>query len=134
MAVYTFTALSSANRFYILLDADNTYTLLYTSLPIIAFGIWDQDVPKADSSSKPHLYTAGIARVHFTIPGFIYWILDGIVCANIAVWAPLLALQPEDGSLGVDGLAAVRIRQRTWHGIAATRTCLKPSAHCRPPP
>ena len=81
-----------------------------------------------------HLYTAGIARVHFTIPGFIYWILDGIVCANIAVWAPLLALQPEDGSLGVDGLAAVRIRQRTWHGIAATRTCLKPSAHCRPPP
>ena len=39
---YTFTAMVSAHRFYIQLDADNMYTLLYTSLPIIVFGIWDQ--------------------------------------------------------------------------------------------
>ena len=135
LLLYSFTAMVSAHRLYIQLDADNMYTLIYTALPIIVFGIWDQDVPKSVSESTPSLYTAGIARIHFTYAGFTYWMLDGVVCACMVLWVPLIGLRPEDGTPGGDELAGtsmfilvvvinIRLMMRKRRG---PRSCLDPA-------
>ena len=109
---YTFLALASGERLFLALYIE-FYNILYTSMPIIIFGIFDQDVSKQVSSRSPHLYSAGINRTLFTRTGFMRWVLEATVLALHVTFVPALGLglpglslaSPQDGDPSVDALS-----------------------------
>jgi len=72
--------------------------VMLTSLPIIIYPLFDNDVPKHVSAHSPLLYTQGIARLHFTHRGMLLWVLEGIYSAALVAYLPGLLI-----SFGRDG-------------------------------
>ena len=68
------------------------YNIAFTSLPIIVFCVFDQDVPKALAARSPMLYTPGIRRTAYTHRSFATWMLEAIYLAMLSIYLPALAL------------------------------------------
>jgi len=65
--------------------------LILTALPIIVFPMFDTDVPKQVSAHSPHLYTVGLARIHYTHKKMVFWILEAFYAGLIIGYAPQFA-------------------------------------------
>ena len=91
--------LSSANNPYITLFFVMLYAILLTVLPIIVTTIYDMDVPKSVAASTPELYTVGIRRLHFNLRGFLWWTLDALFAAFVAIFLPIFCVTPEGNGM-----------------------------------
>jgi len=83
-------SLFSGQRLYIDLMFQ-LYNVAFTALPIMVFGVLDQDCSKADSSANPHLYFLGPQRFYFNRTVFCQWVISGIWHSLIVFWVPYLA-------------------------------------------
>ena len=71
--------------------------LLYTSLPIIFFAIWDVEVKDTHLESDPKFYKAGLRRVYFNFWLFVLWSVRGLLSAFfIMIFASFLDFQVQD--------------------------------------
>jgi phospholipid-translocating ATPase len=65
-----------------------TYNVFFTALPVLFFGIFDQDVSKECSLACPELYQLGQERHYFNNVIFIQWIVNGIWHAIVVFFVP----------------------------------------------
>ena len=74
---------------------DLTYLILYqfafTSLPVIALGVFDQDVSAKVLMLTPQLYRTGILRSEFTESKFWAYLADGVYQSLVAFFFPYFA-------------------------------------------
>eukprot|EP00386_Alphamonas_edax_P003686 GDKI01011148.1.p1 GENE.GDKI01011148.1~~GDKI01011148.1.p1 ORF type:complete len:856 (-),score=266.20 GDKI01011148.1:23-2428(-) len=54
------------------------FNITFTAIPIMVFGVLDQDVNKQDSLDHPQLYTLGHRNYYFTNFIFVQWLLNGM--------------------------------------------------------
>jgi phospholipid-translocating ATPase len=54
------------------------YSLVFTSVPVILLGVFDQDVDATTSLAYPLLYKRGMAGLEYTKSIFWAFMLDGI--------------------------------------------------------
>ncbi|XP_032594911.1 probable phospholipid-transporting ATPase IM isoform X1 [Drosophila grimshawi] len=66
----------------------SVYNLFYTSLPVLALGVFEQDVSDKDSVEYPILYTPGLKSELFNIREFIYSVLHGAFTSLILFLIP----------------------------------------------
>ncbi|KAF9393060.1 hypothetical protein CPB97_004085 [Podila verticillata] len=64
------------------------YNLLFTSLPIMFMGAFDQDVDAKTSMQFPALYLRGIKQKHFTRSKFWLYVLDALYQSIICFFIP----------------------------------------------
>lgn len=69
-----------------------SYNIFFTALPILIFGILDQDVSKTMSIRHPELYELGRKNVYFNNRTFIQWMLCGLHHAAIVFVVPYFTL------------------------------------------
>ncbi|KAI7865538.1 hypothetical protein BDF14DRAFT_1883484 [Spinellus fusiger] len=68
------------------------YNLLFTSLPIIFLGIWDQDLPAYTSLKYPELYRMGLRNDKFKRWRFWLTIFDSIFQSSVCFFFPYMLL------------------------------------------
>mmetsp|Transcript_9269 Transcript_9269/g.20748 ORF Transcript_9269/g.20748 Transcript_9269/m.20748 type:complete len:1129 (-) Transcript_9269:100-3486(-) len=68
------------------------YNVVHTMLPIVIFGILEQDVGRTLSVKYPELYKAGHNREYMRIKVSALWLLQGLWHAIIVFWVPYLTL------------------------------------------
>uniref|UniRef100_A0A914ZBV5 Phospholipid-transporting ATPase n=1 Tax=Panagrolaimus superbus TaxID=310955 RepID=A0A914ZBV5_9BILA len=68
------------------------YNLFFTSLPVLAMGIFDQDVNEEYSLAYPKLYIPGQYNLFFNMRIFIYSVFHGIASSLIIFFVPYGAL------------------------------------------
>jgi phospholipid-translocating ATPase len=68
------------------------YNLIFTSLPIIFLGIWDQDVNAEVSQLYPELYRMGLRNDKFTVWQFELTVLDAIFQSSVCFFFPYMIL------------------------------------------
>ncbi|XP_037937825.1 phospholipid-transporting ATPase ID-like [Teleopsis dalmanni] len=66
----------------------SVYNLFYTSLPVLALGIFEQDVSDKHSVDFPKLYTPGLRSQLFNIREFVYSVLHGAFSSLILFLIP----------------------------------------------
>ncbi|VFQ95355.1 unnamed protein product [Cuscuta campestris] len=85
------------------------YNVFFTSLPVIALGVFDQDVSARFCLKFPLLYQEGVQNVLFSWRRIIGWMLNGLCSGVIIFYLCISALDPQaykrDGK--VAGYAAV---------------------------
>jgi magnesium-transporting ATPase (P-type) len=67
------------------------FNVAFTSLPIIAFAIFDRDVPKEVCMKFPELYVAGQKDYYFNLRIFSIWILNAILHSACCFFIPFIA-------------------------------------------
>ncbi|XP_016572637.2 putative phospholipid-transporting ATPase 9 isoform X1 [Capsicum annuum] len=80
------------------------YNVFFTSLPVIALGVFDQDVSARYCLKFPVLYQEGIQNVLFSWRCIFGWMLNGVCSAAIIFFICITALDPQvfgkDGKTG----------------------------------
>ncbi|KAL0396848.1 UNVERIFIED_CONTAM: putative phospholipid-transporting ATPase 9, partial [Sesamum calycinum] len=71
------------------------YNVFFTSLPVIALGVFDQDVSARYCLKFPLLYQEGIQNVLFSWRRIIGWMLNGVCGAIIIFFFCTSALNPQ---------------------------------------
>ncbi|XP_059621420.1 phospholipid-transporting ATPase ID isoform X2 [Phlebotomus argentipes] len=66
----------------------SVYNLFYTSLPVLALGVFEQDVSDKNSLEYPKLYTPGIMNSLFNTTEFIRSVLHGIFSSLVLFLIP----------------------------------------------
>ncbi|XP_033163694.1 phospholipid-transporting ATPase ID isoform X9 [Drosophila mauritiana] len=66
----------------------SVYNLFYTSLPVLALGVFEQDVSDKNSLEFPRLYTPGLKSELFNIREFIYSVLHGAFTSLVLFLIP----------------------------------------------
>lgn len=66
----------------------SVYNLFYTSLPILAVGVFDQDVNDKNSLMYPHLYTPGLINMLFNKAEFLRSALMGFFASAVLFLIP----------------------------------------------
>lgn len=66
----------------------SVYNLFYTSLPVLALGVFEQDVSDKDSIEFPKLYTPGLTNEFFNIREFMRSVLHGLFSSMITFIIP----------------------------------------------
>lgn len=79
----------------------SVYNLFYTSLPVLALGVFEQDVSDKDSIEFPKLYTPGITNELFNIKEFMRSVMHGLFSSLVTFIIPWGTYR--DG-IGPDGL------------------------------
>lgn len=79
----------------------SVYNLFYTSLPVLALGIFEQDVSDKDSIEFPKLYTPGLTNELFNVKEFMRSVMHGIFSSLVTFIIPWGTYR--DG-IGPDGL------------------------------
>ncbi|XP_016478856.2 putative phospholipid-transporting ATPase 8 isoform X2 [Nicotiana tabacum] len=59
------------------------YNVFFTSLPVIALGVFDQDVSARLCLEFPKLYEEGTKNILFSWPRILGWMLNGVICSMI---------------------------------------------------
>ncbi|XP_056299898.1 phospholipid-transporting ATPase ID isoform X2 [Pseudoliparis swirei] len=77
------------------------YNILYTSLPVLAMGIFDQDVPDQRSLEYPKLYEPGQLNLLFNKREFFICIAQGIYTSVVLFVVPCAVLSDATQSTGV---------------------------------
>ena len=55
--------------------------LIYTSLPIILYSVWDIEVHYSELERRPGYYKAGLRRIYFNFWLFMLWLVKGLMHA-----------------------------------------------------
>lgn len=79
----------------------SVYNLFYTSLPVLALGVFEQDVSDKDSLDYPKLYTPGLTNALFNTKEFIRSVMHGAFSSLVLFLIPYKVYK--DG-VGADGL------------------------------
>lgn len=66
----------------------SVYNLFYTSLPVLALGVFEQDVSDRHSLFFPKLYTPGLKSQLFNTKEFVYSVLHGAFSSLILFLIP----------------------------------------------
>lgn len=66
----------------------SVYNLFYTSLPVLALGVFEQDVSDKHSLEYPKLYTPGLRSQLFNTKEFVYSVLHGAFSSLILFLIP----------------------------------------------
>ncbi|KAL2084185.1 hypothetical protein ACEWY4_019703 [Coilia grayii] len=77
------------------------YNIVYTSLPVLAMGIFDQDVPEQRSLEYPKLYEPGQLNLLFNKREFFICIAQGIYTSVVLFFVPYGVLSHATQSTGV---------------------------------
>ncbi|XP_029359259.1 phospholipid-transporting ATPase ID isoform X2 [Echeneis naucrates] len=77
------------------------YNIVYTSLPVLAMGIFDQDVPDQRSLEYPKLYEPGQLNLLFNKKEFFICIAQGIYTSVVLFFVPYAVLSEATQSNGV---------------------------------
>ncbi|XP_021322580.1 phospholipid-transporting ATPase ID isoform X2 [Danio rerio] len=77
------------------------YNIVYTSLPVLAMGIFDQDVPEQRSLEYPKLYEPGQLNLLFNKREFFICIAQGIYTSVVLFFIPYSVLSHATQSNGV---------------------------------
>nr|XP_020462938.1 phospholipid-transporting ATPase ID-like isoform X2 [Monopterus albus] len=77
------------------------YNIVYTSLPVLAMGIFDQDVPDHRSLEYPKLYEPGQLNLLFNKREFFICIAQGIYTSVVLFFVPYTVLSDATQSTGV---------------------------------
>ncbi|XP_068998882.1 phospholipid-transporting ATPase ID isoform X1 [Embiotoca jacksoni] len=77
------------------------YNIVYTSLPVLAMGIFDQDVPEQRSLEYPKLYEPGQLNLLFNKREFFICIAQGIYTSVVLFFVPYAVLSDATQSTGV---------------------------------
>ncbi|EPS63370.1 hypothetical protein M569_11415, partial [Genlisea aurea] len=87
------------------------YNVFFTSLPVIALGVFDQDVSARFCIKFPELYREGPEDVLFSWPRILGWMSNGLVCSIVIFLFTTnsVLLQPfrSDGKVADFGVVAV---------------------------
>ncbi|XP_042443393.1 probable phospholipid-transporting ATPase 8 isoform X1 [Zingiber officinale] len=59
------------------------YSVAFTSLPVIALGVFDKDVPARLCIKFPKLHQDGIHNIFFSWPRILGWMFNGVCCSLI---------------------------------------------------
>ena len=78
------------------------YNVVFTSLPIIFLGIWDQDLSAQVSFSYPELYRMGLRNDKFKVWRFWLTVVDAIFQSAVCFFFPYMLLL--GGTVNPDGL------------------------------
>ncbi|XP_055809790.1 putative phospholipid-transporting ATPase 9 [Solanum dulcamara] len=73
----------------------STYNVFFTSLPVIALGVFDQDVSARLCLKFPLLYQEGIQNLLFRWRRIIGWMVNGVCSAVIIFFFCITALDPQ---------------------------------------
>ncbi|CAN4124717.1 unnamed protein product [Withania somnifera] len=73
----------------------STYNVFFTSLPVIALGVFDQDVSARLCLRFPLLYQEGIQNLLFRWRRIIGWMVNGVCSAVIIFFLCITALDPQ---------------------------------------
>uniref|UniRef100_A0A3B4A170 Phospholipid-transporting ATPase n=1 Tax=Periophthalmus magnuspinnatus TaxID=409849 RepID=A0A3B4A170_9GOBI len=76
------------------------YNIVYTSLPVLAMGIFDQDVPDDRSLEYPKLYEPGQLNLLFNKKEFFICIAQGIYTSVVLFFVPYAVLSDATQSSG----------------------------------
>ncbi|KAM3873313.1 phospholipid-transporting ATPase ID [Diretmus argenteus] len=76
------------------------YNIVYTSLPVLAMGIFDQDVPEQRSLEYPKLYEPGQLNLLFNKREFFICIAQGIYTSVVLFFVPYAILSNATQSTG----------------------------------
>ncbi|XP_030605028.1 phospholipid-transporting ATPase ID [Archocentrus centrarchus] len=77
------------------------FNIVYTSLPVLAMGIFDQDVPDHRSLEYPKLYEPGQLNLLFNKREFFICIAQGIYTSVVLFFVPYAVLSSATQSTGV---------------------------------
>ncbi|KAM4735241.1 phospholipid-transporting ATPase ID [Anableps anableps] len=77
------------------------YNIVYTSLPVLAMGVFDQDVPDHRSLEYPKLYEPGQLNLLFNKKEFFICIAQGIYTSVVLFFVPYAVLSNATQSNGV---------------------------------
>lgn len=69
------------------------YNVFFTSLPVIALGVFDQDVSSRLCLKFPPLYQEGIQNVLFSWLRILAWLFNGVLSATIIFFFCIRAMQ-----------------------------------------
>ncbi|XP_047341133.1 putative phospholipid-transporting ATPase 9 [Impatiens glandulifera] len=85
------------------------YNVFFTSLPVIALGVFDQDVSARFCLKFPLLYQEGVQNVLFSWRRVLGWMFNGLVSAVIVFYLCTRVLDPQsfDGNGKVAGIEIV---------------------------
>ncbi|XP_076104563.1 phospholipid-transporting ATPase ID-like isoform X1 [Mytilus galloprovincialis] len=78
------------------------YNVMYTSLPVLMMGVFDQDVNEYYSLRYPKLYAPGIADSLFNKKVFAWSIAEGFITSLVLFFIPYGAFHDGLGSSGTD--------------------------------
>lgn len=79
-----------------------TYNVFFTSLPVLALGVLDQDINAANSLRFPRLYTPGHKDEFFNFRTFCISVFRGIVNSLVIFWVPYFCYRDSTMSNGQD--------------------------------
>ena len=75
-------------------------------MPVIFFGVFDQDTTKDVSAASPHLYEPGLRKSLYTNKGFVRWMVEATILAAAATYLPILCVRTmQGGDPSVDELS-----------------------------
>lgn len=85
------------------------YNLIFTSLPVIVLGSFDQDINAKAALAFPQLYVRGIRGLEYTRTKFWFYMLDGLYQSAVVFFIPYLVwhlgLAVASNGRGIDSLA-----------------------------
>ncbi|TRY82760.1 hypothetical protein DNTS_020637 [Danionella cerebrum] len=106
------------------------YNIVYTSLPVLAMGIFDQDVPEQRSVEYPKLYEPGQLNLLFNKREFFICIAQGIYTSVVLFFIPYGVLFHATQSNGFHFFGSAHntlVQPVVWLTIAlATVICIAP--------
>merc|ERR1712112_529088 len=68
------------------------YNIFFTAIPIIVFGVFDNDIPRSKCTAFPELYTLGPKRHYLNVRTILHWTFTGVVHALLVFMIPFLTL------------------------------------------
>jgi len=92
MYFYTMLAKASGERIFLAIYIE-LYNMVYTAMPIIFFGVFDQDTSKRKSAKAPELYAPGIRNLLYTHKGFIRWMSEAVLLAALTTYLPIATIR-----------------------------------------
>ncbi|CAJ1946717.1 unnamed protein product [Sphenostylis stenocarpa] len=78
MAYASFSGQAAYNDWYM-----SFYNVFFTSLPVIALGVFDQDVSAKLCLKYPFLYLEGVEDILFSWPRILGWMLNGVLSSLV---------------------------------------------------
>lgn len=77
------------------------YNLIFTGLPAIVIGIFDQDISDKFSLAVPQVYQLGIAQEYYSMRLFLWYVLDGLYQSVICFYVGYFVVQ--EGVISANG-------------------------------
>ncbi|KAK3132367.1 hypothetical protein QOZ80_6AG0520290 [Eleusine coracana subsp. coracana] len=95
------------------------YNVFFTSLPVIALGVFDQDVSARLCLQYPGLYQEGVQNILFSWPRILGWIFNGVLNAILIFFFCITAFEDQafrqNGQVaGLDALGVVMYTCIVW--------------------